>query len=458
MWAADEVSEAGEAGGEEVLPLSVLLSRLVAAGRLTDSEAAALSGRAEADLETQRAGWAAKTDLALREVERQRRAALAVHETVTLIGRRAAGALAGIWREPSVYAGCEHDEKVRELATLDEDVRGVVAATVALRADRCRCLALLQLDRDAVDSLSDVIERHVRAWSAELARVSASEREFAREVTALAESLEAQRGAAAREAAARALMERELRAAVSSALPEVTHRAVQATGPSPNTRDCCIQVGTAAAATATVTPSPTDVMPLPVTMVTVSKTRHAPTADGHNKCDVSGAPKQTDAVDFLRRQVEHFAEKLERSRWQMEVYQRQLAWMRMAPHTQRHLADTETGKRRYAATDMAAWRGPEAAYLGGSNRMALPPLDTGGATDSDARGSRHRAPLVRRCGRCGKLFKASENHKLCCRYHPKGQQKVEKYDGRGRLLRVTHIWQCCMQRAEAPGCSVDEHT
>lgn len=62
-----------------------------------------------------------------------------------------------------------------------------------------------------------------------------------------------------------------------------------------------------------------------------------------------------------------------------------------------------------------------------------------------------------RCLRCHKLYGAKDNHRMACRYHPKGKRKIEKYDARGRLSMVTYIWECCMQRPEATGCSTGEH-
>ena len=62
-----------------------------------------------------------------------------------------------------------------------------------------------------------------------------------------------------------------------------------------------------------------------------------------------------------------------------------------------------------------------------------------------------------RCLRCHKIYTARENHKMSCRYHPKSKKKIEKYDHRGKLLMVTYIFECCMQRTDAAGCCIGEH-
>lgn len=64
---------------------------------------------------------------------------------------------------------------------------------------------------------------------------------------------------------------------------------------------------------------------------------------------------------------------------------------------------------------------------------------------------------VSKCLRCKKLFTSSENHKKACSYHPKGKQKTEQYNDKGQLVRVTHIWQCCLNKVDNPGCCFSQH-
>jgi len=64
---------------------------------------------------------------------------------------------------------------------------------------------------------------------------------------------------------------------------------------------------------------------------------------------------------------------------------------------------------------------------------------------------------VSKCLRCQKLFTLNDNHKKSCCYHPRSKERVEEYTNKGRLTRVTYLWQCCQQGVESQGCCYGQH-
>ncbi|KAH3859796.1 hypothetical protein DPMN_102619 [Dreissena polymorpha] len=64
---------------------------------------------------------------------------------------------------------------------------------------------------------------------------------------------------------------------------------------------------------------------------------------------------------------------------------------------------------------------------------------------------------VTKCLRCNKLFTLNDNHKKSCNYHPKGKERIEQYSDRGKLVKVTYVWKCCMLGPDNPGCSYGQH-
>lgn len=64
---------------------------------------------------------------------------------------------------------------------------------------------------------------------------------------------------------------------------------------------------------------------------------------------------------------------------------------------------------------------------------------------------------VTKCLRCNKLFTLNDNHKKACCYHPKGKERIEQYSDRGKLLKVTYVWKCCMTGPDNAGCTYGQH-
>ncbi|XP_033726967.1 uncharacterized protein LOC117316471 [Pecten maximus] len=64
---------------------------------------------------------------------------------------------------------------------------------------------------------------------------------------------------------------------------------------------------------------------------------------------------------------------------------------------------------------------------------------------------------VSKCLRCQKLFTLNDNHKKACCYHPRSKERVEEYTSKGRLTRVSYVWQCCRQTVDSQGCLYGQH-
>ena len=64
---------------------------------------------------------------------------------------------------------------------------------------------------------------------------------------------------------------------------------------------------------------------------------------------------------------------------------------------------------------------------------------------------------VTKCLRCNKLFTLNDNHKKACCYHPKGKERIEQYSDRGKLVKVTYNWKCCMSGPDNAGCTYGQH-
>lgn len=71
--------------------------------------------------------------------------------------------------------------------------------------------------------------------------------------------------------------------------------------------------------------------------------------------------------------------------------------------------------------------------------------------------SKAKGGKVSKCLRCQKLFTLNDNHKKACCYHPRTKERVEEYNSKGKLQRVTYVWQCCQQGIDNQGCIYGQH-
>ena len=67
------------------------------------------------------------------------------------------------------------------------------------------------------------------------------------------------------------------------------------------------------------------------------------------------------------------------------------------------------------------------------------------------------AKKISKCLRCAKLFASTDNHKKACCYHSRNKQRVEEYTHKGRLTKVSYVWQCCQQGLDSLGCCYGKH-
>ena len=193
-------------------------------------------------------------------------------------------------------------------------------------------------------------------------------------------------------------------------------------------------------------------------------------------------------IDFLTHQVQGFSQKLEQAKQQVEKYQQELAFIKIAPKCKHKDVEPshqegalngicqrpklkEVQKRSESSpagggTDLRRWFSE--GYLAGSKKG----VTVGGERDADIMmmhaklrrsqpgkaGDKARyLGSTAKCLRCQKLYRSKDNHQKACRFHPKGKHKLEKYDIHGKLARVTFLWECCMQGVDSAGCSLGEH-
>ena len=71
--------------------------------------------------------------------------------------------------------------------------------------------------------------------------------------------------------------------------------------------------------------------------------------------------------------------------------------------------------------------------------------------------SKAKGGKVSKCLRCQKLFTLNDNHKKACCFHPRTKERVEEYNSKGKLQRVTYVWQCCQQGIDSQGCIYGQH-
>lgn len=425
----------------------------------------------------------------------------------------------GIRREPSVYRGADADAKVDHVKTLQRDVIDLAHVTERLHRDRARCLEILgeyQDDGEGDDApLADLLAKHIAQlkndlWRAEMKAKETQDR-LVREVKLLNQTVEMQSSLAQQEKEERdkergILKTLLLKQQATKQHAPPTEDAVTKVDKGTHvdilqnlkqaTRECCIQVD--------IGPSPIshestcdsavgsdDISQMSVTRVAKGNSDPALTETKHFLTQESEAgtgrrlrnvhtrrflkrldPVNVDnknSIGFLRHQVVTFAEKFEKAKWEMEFYQRQLAWIKTSPRGYPkdrsrksaiyNMSDVEEDNRRWCMTE---------GYLGGAKKQMLPPLelqpeDAANGTPRTRRVQSERDCHARscismvKCRRCHRLYRPKENHRLGCKFHPKAQKRIEKFDANGRLLRSAFIWECCMQHADAPGCNVGEH-
>ena len=184
---------------------------------------------------------------------------------------------------------------------------------------------------------------------------------------------------------------------------------------------------------------------------------------------------QNNSIQNLRSQVVDFAKSLEKAREEISHQQgttNKKAGMLQGNNnnnkTSRLNNDNQTKNNSPEATQSRF--NDSSSYLGGvslsnnNRKQGLPmmPESRHSLTSTTVNGSVTKPETTpsqptSKCLRCHKVYKIKDNHKLACRYHPKGRKKIEKYDANGKLSKVAFIWECCLHKSEALGCCNGEH-
>ena len=405
------------------------------------------------------------------------------------------------------------------MTALQRDVIDLAQETERLHRDRARCFEILGDYRDEDDSdatVADTLAKCVAQLNSDLwqteAKAKETQQRLVREVKLLNQTLEVQSSLAQQEKE-----ERDNERAMLKTLllkQQATKQIAQSTEDTKEvtkvdksthidirldvkqaTRECCIQVDMGPLRSSHESSFDSVVASEDLTQMTVipvaqyetgsdTETKHSSKDDTVAVSDRRVRNVQTrrflkrldpdnvnnkTALTFLRHQVVTFAEKFDKAKWEMEIYQRQLAWIKTSPRVCKkdrlhhgaiyNMSDVEEDSRRWCLT---------AGYIGGPKKQMLPPLDappmdTANGTPRVGIVPSERECLARncismvKCRRCNRLYRPKKNHRLGCKFHPKAQKRIEKYDVNGRLLRAAFIWECCMQHADAPGCNVGEH-
>ena len=177
----------------------------------------------------------------------------------------------------------------------------------------------------------------------------------------------------------------------------------------------------------------------------------------------------------VRNQVVTLAQKLERAKWDTEEYEQKLAMLKFqtntSPTNEYHVRKQQSNKPHNSIEAGRKWASSEGFLAGSSSNTSKIKIKFDRDEPKHRKSNKSRtardgedttsgssvSSVGMRCLRCDITYSSKDNSKVSCRYHPKGKQKIEKYDPSGKLLKVSIIWECCMQGEGAGGCSVGEH-
>ena len=150
------------------------------------------------------------------------------------------------------------------------------------------------------------------------------------------------------------------------------------------------------------------------------------------------------------------------SRKESDYFQKQLAELRFyannkqQPDFSPEVTRKQTNGEKHGAgvlTGRKFANGSEQTSIGGT----LSSDSEQGAVRGDDVSGRSTSRVIAKCLRCNKLYNVTNKHGNACHYHTGRKRQVEKYDGRGRLICVTFVWQCCQRHIDAVGCNVGKH-
>ena len=480
--------------------------------RLAEPDRLALEHWLRTQLEHERRGWKQTVQMSLHEVERERKKATDSFTAIQDLNTKLEGHMDEliITQNAGVYYAADMDIRDLLVSQLERNIDCILEKVRSLTEERQKCFVCLDVSGDSQSQLHFLLAERLRGSQKDaekMAKMYADRNEkLSREVESLIKTINAQKTLETEREAQqlneiKALTDiiSRLRARIEAKRKEnKSDKCIQVEGP--GTRDCCIQVDLLHMKKNTDSknrhPSPP---PLPIQAVTISRTndkhhdvigfswpittlsndviaRSTPSlpmkysgeyADC-NQISSRGLYRSLDAtaldskrtVETLRGQVVEFAERLAEAKGEVDQYEKQIAWMKTTPHM--NLIKYEIDQIRNQNNQSPNY---DDGFLSGTRKDILPVVYRSPDVlllKSHLRKKHKFSPTgaannTHRCLRCYRLYKVKDNHKKACKYHPRGKKKIEKYNGKGKLVTVAFLWECCMQATDALGCSAGEH-
>ena len=428
-----------------------------------------------------------------------------------------------LYRERSNYQGGDKDLKTSHIKQLQKNIDAIQQLCSNLRQERERCLLFLGNEdrgQDLVGVLQQKVEHLMKDVKEQNLQLKEVQKRFSDEVNALSGTLEFERQTSKGEKEGFIQELKELRRIIAdwrsrdrlpsgSSVADIL-RADKSTqvGLYVNTRDCCTQVDLDISSS---TPEEAKVMPKAATEVKIkpperldrglmqisnidavtlakldvsrsvrNSTLNSDIDTLHHQMEhtVSQHSREADlrnldqrhTINYLHHQVVNFAEKLVETKHQVELYERQIEFMKASPTKHSTLtcckhnqSENQNPLRRWSSESFLA--GKKLAYTRPDKEADI--LCTHlkfhksqkRTTHVGSNGNNGGIPksTPSKCLRCRKLYRLQDNHQTACMYHPANKHHVEKYDKSGKLLRVSLVWQCCKQSQDSPGCAVGQH-
>ena len=164
-------------------------------------------------------------------------------------------------------------------------------------------------------------------------------------------------------------------------------------------------------------------------------------------------------VAQLSQQLESTKNKLMTSRKESDFLQKQLAEQRFFANQKRNDFSPEITNKHNNNNNSNSETPSNMGTLTGRKVDAkhLNKPEPSNRTKNDDQSARSTSRSIAKCLRCNKLYNVMNQHNNTCHFHTGRKRQVEKYDGRGRLMCVTFVWQCCQRHADAAGCNVGKH-
>ncbi len=483
-------------------------------GRLTESEKLAIESWLSGQLESERKGWKQKMQLSLNEIERERKTALEAHAAIQDLNTKVENVVEDLFIniQESEYIPADYDLKTKHVYLLEQSIDAIVSNLVILQQERHECLKILDIIPESGASLIGVLSKHITKLKDEAhlnviakednessledqidilqnelrileERNNENENVHQKTIQSLCKKFSDERYVQrlnANSASDKSVQvdtsetsPRKRRQSCSSISEDEQHKGEQRDIKKPAVRSIGIDTQTLIKTcdSATQVPVPEHVeagavVPYvsDVTYGVSYDNGASDTSSEHsNPSRASEEPKQKRkaiAMSTIRNQYMGFSSKSSPTKKTEKEIRKNYLYKAQSEGNIHKLKSEEaryydgylSGVRKEILTGNTI-RASDLVYMkhNGIRKSYQPNSHHDSSPRTSPKSNSHR------CLRCHKLYNLRDNHKMACRFHPKGKRKLERYDARGRLTMVTYIWECCMQRPEAPGCSTGEH-